>query len=368
MFLPPNCRRLRNGMKPVDKHPSFQPPGEEPEIFSDQTEEDLSEELAGEHLCFRVGGSLKFRRLDKYLCGRFSHFSRTRLQKIIKEQGVNVNGRPAKPSCQLNAGDQIDLILPPRQLTELVPQNIPLEILYEDDYMIAVNKQPDLIVHPARGFKTGTLVNALVYHFKELSEGSEPWRPGIIHRLDRNTTGVLVVAKDDTSHWKLSRQFSDRTTKKTYIAIVHGTPQLRADCINQPLGVHPQVREKFAIRPDIGKEAITIYETLEKFRGYSLVQLDLRTGRTHQIRVHMAWIKHPVVADEMYGGKIVYPWQIEDRAPAPENPLMGRTALHAWKLEINHPATGDRMTFEAPLPKDMQSFLDALRTYRAPGS
>lgn len=348
------------------KLPEEAGPEEELDSLCEQAEADESEELAGQELRFRVGSNLKFRRLDKYLCGRFSHFSRTRLQKLIKEQGVNVNGRPAKPSCQLNVGDQIDLILPPRELTELVPQDIPLEILYEDEYMIAVNKQHDLIVHPARGYKTGTLVNALVYHYQKLSSGSDDWRPGIVHRLDRNTTGVLIVAKDDTSHWKLSRQFADRTTKKTYVAIVHGTPELLADRINQPLGVHPQVREKFAIRPDIGKEAVTIYHVLEKFRGYSLLELDLKTGRTHQIRVHLSWIKHPVVADDMYGGKVVYPWQIEDRQPVPEGPLMARTALHAWKLEINHPATNERMTFEAPLPDDMQNLLDALRKFRKP--
>lgn len=337
-----------------------------PQEGSDEETIDESEELAGQRLCFRVGSNLKFRRLDKYLCGRFSHFSRTRLQKLIKEQGVNVNGRPAKPSCQLNPGDEIDLILPPRPMRELIPEDIPLDVLYEDDYMLVVNKQADLIVHPARGCKHGTLVNALVYHYQKLSQGTDPWRPGIVHRLDRNTTGVLVVAKDDTSHWKLSRQFADRLTKKTYLAIVHGTPQLRADCINQPLGVHPYIREKFSIRPDIGKEAVTIYEVLEAFRGYSLLKLDLKTGRTHQIRVHLSWLKHPIVADDLYGGKVVYPWQIEDRTPAPESPLIARTALHAWTLELTHPATGEPMKFEAPLPDDMQQFLAALRKYRRP--
>jgi 23S rRNA pseudouridine1911/1915/1917 synthase len=344
------------------------------EIDSPETEEVLDEaavevtdetdELAGRELRFRVGQNLKFRRLDKYLTGRFSHFSRSRLQKLIREQGVNVNGRPAKPSCKLNAGDEIDLILPPRELTELVPQDIPLNILYEDDWLIVLSKQPDLIVHPARGYKSGTLVNALVYHFQKLSSGSEGWRPGIVHRLDRNTTGAMVVAKDDTTHWKLSRQFAERTTKKTYIAIAHGVPELHADCINQPLGVHPKVREKFAIRHDIGKEAITFYEVLEAFRGYSLLKLDLKTGRTHQIRVHLSYIRHPIVADDMYGGKVVYPWQIEDRPAAPEDPLMARTALHAWKLEFTHPATGKRMEFEAPLPDDMQNLLDNLRQHR----
>ena len=341
-----------------------QEPKEPTEPDDQQAVDDQAGELAGEQLRFRVGSCIKFRRLDKYLTGRFSHFSRTRLQKIIKEQGVNVNGRPAKPSCNLNPGDEIDLILPPRELSELVPENIPLDVLYEDEHLLVVNKQADLIVHPARGNRSGTLVNALVYHFQKLSSGSEDFRPGIVHRLDRNTTGALVVAKDDTTHWKLSRQFAQRTIKKTYIAIVHGTPQLDADCINAPLGVHPYARERYAIRPDTGKEAITFYQVLQAFRGYALLKLDLKTGRTHQIRVHLSYIKHPIVADDLYGGKAVYPWQVEDRDAAAEAPLMARPALHAWKLEITHPASGKRMEFEAPLPADMQNFLDALRKYR----
>lgn len=348
----------------VDEEYPLSESGSLPQADNPSQESDETDELAGERLRFRVGSNLKFRRLDKYLCGRFSHLSRTRLQKLIKEQGVNVNGRPAKPSYQLQAGDEVDLILPPRPIRELIAQDIPLDVLYEDEYLIVINKQANLIVHPARGYKHGTLVNGLVYHYQKLSRGSEDWRPGIVHRLDRNTTGVLVVAKDDTSHWKLSRQFADRKTRKTYLAIVHGTPDLRADCINQPLGVHPFVREKFAVRPDIGKEAITIYQVLEAFRGYSLLQLDLKTGRTHQIRVHLSWIKHPIVADDLYGGKVVYPWQIEDRQPAPENPLLARTALHAWRLELTHPATGEPMAFEAPMPDDMRTFLEALRRYR----
>ncbi|MBC8378329.1 MAG: RluA family pseudouridine synthase [Planctomycetes bacterium] len=325
---------------------------------------DEADELAGQEVRFRVGNNLKFNRLDKYLGGRFSCFSRTKLQQLIKEQGVNVNGRPAKPSHKLQPGDQIDLILPVRELRELIPEDIPINVVYEDEHIIVVNKQPNLIVHPARGYKHGTLVNGLVYHFQHLSTCPDDLRPGIVHRLDRNTTGCLVVAKDDTSHWKLSRQFADRTTKKTYIAIAHGTPELDADVINQPLGVHPTKREKYAIRHDIGKESVTFYDVLEAFRGYSLLQLDLKTGRTHQIRVHLSWLKHPIVADDMYGGKVVYPWQIEDRDAAPEEPLMDRCALHAWKLQIDHPATGERMAFEAPLPDDMQNLLDNLRQYR----
>jgi 23S rRNA pseudouridine1911/1915/1917 synthase len=326
---------------------------------------DETEELAGEQACFRVGTNIKLRRLDQYLSGRFSHFSRTRLQKLIKEQGVNVNGRPAKPSHKLSPGDQIDIILPPRELRELIPEDIPLDILYEDDDIAVINKQADLIVHPARGYKSGTLVNALVYHYKNtLSAGTEDFRPGIVHRLDRYTTGVIVTAKNDTAHWKLSRQFAQRTTKKNYLAIVHGVPELDADCIDEPLGVHPIFREKYAVRADIGKTAVTLYKVIERFRGYSLLELDIKTGRTHQIRVHLSHIRHTIVADDLYGGRVVYPWQMEDRPAAAEEPLMARPALHAWKLEIEHPTTRKRVLFTAPPPKDMQNFLAQLRLFR----
>jgi 23S rRNA pseudouridine1911/1915/1917 synthase len=320
---------------------------------------DETEELAGEQLCFRVGTNIKLRRLDQYLSGR------TRLQKLIKEQGVNVNSRPAKPSHKLSPGDQIDIILPPRELRELIPEDIPLDILFEDDDIAVINKQADLIVHPARGYKSGTLVNALVFHYKNtLSAGTDDFRPGIIHRLDRNTTGVIVTAKNDTAHWKLSRQFAQRTTKKNYLAIVHGVPELDADCIDLPLGVHPIFREKYAVRMDIGKPAITLYKVIEKFRGYSLLEIDIKTGRTHQIRVHLSYIKHPIVADDYYGGRVVYPWQIEERPAAAEEPLMARPALHAWKLEIEHPSTHKRALFTAQPPKDMQNFLKQLRLFR----
>jgi 23S rRNA pseudouridine1911/1915/1917 synthase len=321
------------------------------------------DETVGEHLVICVGQNLKFRRLDKYLGGRFNNFSRSRLQKLIKEQGVNVNGRPAKPSHKLNPGDKVDLVLPPREVREIIPQDIPLDIIFEDDEMIVLNKQAGIIVHPARGYKDGTLVNALVHHVQNLSAGFEDFRPGIVHRLDKNTTGVMCVAKTDQAHWKLSRQFAERTTQKTYLAVVQGVPELDSDCINQPLGVHPSNRTKYSIRPD-GKESSTVYQVLEKFRGYSLVQVSPRTGRTHQIRVHMQYLKHSIVADDMYGGKMIYPWQIEDREACPEEPLMARTALHAWKLKIKHPITDEENTYQAEPPADMQRLIENLRKYR----
>ncbi len=346
-------------------------PGNTPSTDSPKLEEENADILSsegtpetGQHLVISVGNNLKNNRLDKYLQSRFSQFSRTHLQKLIKSQGVNVNNHPAKPSHKLNAGDKVDLILPPKQIRELVPEDIPLNIIHEDDEIIVVNKQANLIVHPARGYKSGTLVNALVFHANKLSSINEDYRPGIVHRLDRNTTGVMIVAKTDSAHWKLSRQFSERTTQKTYLAVVHGVPQLTADRINEPLGTNPNIRERMAVRQD-GKEAVSFYKVLEEFRGYALVELSPKTGRTHQLRVHMRYIKHPIVADDMYGGKIVYPWQIEDRDPQPEDPLMSRVALHAWRLEINHPASNERMTFQADPPEDIQNLIENLRKFRA---
>ncbi|MHC4624398.1 MAG: RluA family pseudouridine synthase, partial [Planctomycetota bacterium] len=305
------------------------------------------------------------RRVDKYLHGRFSNFSRGMLQEIIKAGGVKVNGKAVvRPSFKLSPGDQIDLTLPERPSKEIEAEEIPLNIIYEDDDIIVLNKQADMIVHPARGNTHGTLVNALAFYSDELSSGLGEFRPGIVHRLDRNTTGVMVVTKNEAAQWKVAKQFERREVRKNYLAIVHGTPDLTADRVNVPLGVHPRIREKYAIRPEIGKEAVTFYEVVEGFRGFSLVRLRPKTGRTHQIRVHLSYIKHPIVGDDMYGGKLVYPWQLAGVEPAVEDPVIDRCALHASTLEFKHPTTGKMVKFEAPLPDDMQKLLDMLRKYR----
>jgi len=281
-----------------------------------QTSDDKRESAkVTEHL--HVGHSIRERRLDKYLHGRFSNLSR-----------------------------------------------IPLDIIYEDEELIILNKQPDMIVHPARGNTRGTLVNALAFYSDELSTGLGEFRPGIVHRLDKNTTGVMVVTKNDAAQWKIAKQFENRQVNKTYLAIVHGTPELTADRINVPLGVHPKIREKYAIRPETGKEAVTYYEMLESFRGFSLLKLTPKTGRTHQIRIHLSYIKHPIVADDMYGGKLIYPWQLADSEPAVQEPILSRVALHAFSIEFRHPATEKMVEFQAPLPHDMQNLLTALRKYR----
>ena len=325
---------------------------------------DELQDLRGRPVTLHVGVGISERRLDKYLHGRFRNLSRHFLQDAIRAGGITVNGKPAKPSLKLQHGDIIQMVIPEPPSKEITPEDIPLDILYEDDDVIILNKQADLIVHPARGNKSGTLVNALVHYSDQLSSGLGEFRPGIVHRLDRNTTGVMIVTKHETAQWKIAKQFEDRQTQKTYLAIVHGTPDLDADKIDAPLAVHPQIREKYAVRPEIGKEAVTYYEVLEAFRGFSLLKLSPKTGRTHQIRVHLSHIKHPIVADDMYGGKLVYPWQLADAEQAVEEPVIARCALHAFSIEFRHPTTSEMVKFEAPLPADMQHLLDMLRQYR----
>lgn len=325
---------------------------------------DELQDLRGRPVTLHVGVGITERRLDKYLHGRYRNLSRHFLQDAIRSGGVTVNGKPAKPSLKLQHGDIIQMVIPEPPSKEIQPEDIPLDILYEDDDLIILNKQADLIVHPARGNKSGTLVNALVHYSDRLSSGLGEFRPGIVHRLDRNTTGVMIVTKHEAAQWKIAKQFEDRQTQKTYLAIVHGTPDLDADKIDAPLAVHPQIREKYAVRPEIGKEAVTYYEVLEAFRGFSLLKLSPKTGRTHQIRVHLSHIKHPIVADDMYGGKLVYPWQLADVEQAVEEPVIARCALHAFSIEFRHPTSSEMVKFEAPLPPDMQHLLDMLRRHR----
>jgi 23S rRNA pseudouridine1911/1915/1917 synthase len=317
-------------------------------------------------IILHVSHSIRERRLDKYLHGRFGDMSRSLIQLAIREGAVKINNKIAKQSQKLSPGDIIELTLPEKPSKDIPPEDIPLDIIYEDSELIILNKQPGILVHPARGNTHGTLVNALVFYSESLSSGLGEFRPGIVHRLDRDTTGVMIVTKNDGAQWKIAKQFEKRQVKKTYLAIVHGTPELNADRIKAPLGIHPKVREKYAIRPEVGKEAITFYETKESFRGFSLLELTPKTGRTHQIRVHLSYIKHPIVADDMYGGKLVYQWQLKDEEPATEKPIIDRVALHAYSIAFKHPKTEKEVKFEAPLPGDMQNLLNLLRKYRKP--
>src|SRR4051812_5660009 len=278
------------------------------------------EESDVEHFRWKVTKNLT-RRLDQYLVDRVGYLSRNGVQKLVGLGLVKVNGKVAKASYHPRDGDIVEMVAPPEPVNEIVPEDIPLDIVYEDDHLMALNKQADLIIHPARGRWHGTLVNGLVYYGKKWSTINGEWRPGILHRLDRNTTGIMLVAKSDEAHWRIARQFENRTIQKTYMAICHGVPELLGDVIDKPIGKDKYVREKQAVRSEAngGRVAITKYEVQESFGApegivlhasehpsdkkllpptagkYSLIKLTPKTGRTHQLRVHMSVRGFPMV-------------------------------------------------------------------------
>ena len=305
------------------------------------------------------------RRLDSFLAARFTDRSRSYFQKIIKSGNCLVNGRKVKPSHEVTGGDIVHVELPPREKNEIIPENIPLEVIYEDEFFLVINKPFNMIVHPARGNWGGTLVNALVYHFQQLSGINGPERPGIVHRLDRDTTGIIVVAKNDSAHAQIARQWENRRVQKEYLALVEGNPQLDADEIDRPIGRHPKVREKMTVDGLNPREALTRYEIIERFRGFAFVRAKPRTGRTHQIRVHLASVNLRILADHFYSPRSrITLGDLTGKSEDAANVLIERQALHAHRLSLWHPITGQRMTFEAPMPADMQRTLEALKTHR----
>jgi 23S rRNA pseudouridine1911/1915/1917 synthase len=320
-----------------------------------------------ERVKLRIRRKLPGRRLDKYLHSRFPRLSRTAIQRLIKQGAITVNGEQTKASYEMSGGDVVDLVLPPPEPREVVPEPIPLDIVYEDDHMLALNKRTGIICHPARGDQTGTIVNGLAYYANELSHGDDPFRPGIVHRLDKNTTGIMLVAKTDEAHWRLSLQFERRTTQKTYLAIVHGSPQLDGDTIDVPIGVHPVVREKFAVmvrenKINIAKNAVTYYEVLERYDDYALIKLMPKTGRTHQLRVHMSYIKLPIVGDTMYGGRVISEFDLTGGGSV--EPIFPYQALHAWRIAFKHPIREKPMELEAPFPPPFKKVVELLRSHR----
>jgi 23S rRNA pseudouridine1911/1915/1917 synthase len=315
-------------------------------------------------------------RIDQFLTGRFSYLSRSAVQRLIDNGLVKVNGKPTKASHKLKINDIVEMVAPPEPVNELIPENIPLDIIYEDEHFLALNKQADLIVHPARGRWSGTLVNGLVYYGQKWSTLNGEWRPGILHRLDRNTTGVMLVAKSDEAHWRIARQFENRTIQKTYVAIVHGVPELLSDVLDMPIGKDKYVREKQALRKEEngGRQAITKYMVEEKFSSaagatlhastfandrklpvppekFAFVRLTPKTGRTHQLRVHMAALGHPMVGDTMYGGRTFESGDFR----------FERQALHAQQITFVHPVSLKVMTLAAPLPADILQLVEILR-------
>jgi 23S rRNA pseudouridine1911/1915/1917 synthase len=309
-------------------------------------------------------------RLDQYLVGAFSELSRSALQRIIEAGGVLVNGQPAKASYKVRFDDQIR-IQPPEPTHELpVPEDIPLQILYEDEFLAVINKPADMVVHPAKGNWSGTLVNALQFHFSELSQLNGDYRPGIVHRLDRDTSGVILVAKEEQTHRDLSMQFETRKVFKEYMAITAGVLDRDSDYIEGRIARHPHDRIKMTVtdEEEEGKDACSYYEVIERFKGFTLCRIQPRTGRTHQIRVHLGSVGCPVLADKIYGGRDCL--RLSDLLPGldPEadEVLMPRQALHAFRLRFQHPRQRRIIEAEAPLPPEFQKTLAALRRHRQP--
>ena len=288
-------------------------------------------------------------RLDKFLSAMLPDQSRSYLQKIIKDGNVLVNGEPKKSSYRLEDGDEVTADLPELKSPDIVPENIPLDILYEDDSILMVNKPKGMVVHPSAGHYTGTLVNAVLWHCQgQLSGINGVSRPGIVHRIDKDTTGVLVVCKNDAAHNAVAAQLKEHSITRKYRAIVHGVIKEDEGTVDAPIGRHPTERKKMASGVKNGKRAVTHYRVLERFQGYTYVECQLETGRTHQIRVHMASIHHPLLGDTVYG-------------PAKDTHHLEGQTLHAMVLGLIHPVTGEYLEVEAPLPEYFENLLKKFR-------
>lgn len=288
-------------------------------------------------------------RLDKFLSAMLPDQSRSYLQKIIKDGNVLVNGEPKKSSYRLEDGDEVTADLPELKSPDIEPENIPLDILYEDDSILMVNKPKGMVVHPSAGHYTGTLVNAVLWHCQgQLSGINGVSRPGIVHRIDKDTTGVLVVCKNDAAHNAVAAQLKEHSITRKYRAIVHGVIKEDEGTVDAPIGRHPTERKKMASGVKNGKRAVTHYRVLERFQGYTYVECQLETGRTHQIRVHMASIHHPLLGDTVYG-------------PAKDTHHLEGQTLHAMVLGLIHPVTGEYLEVEAPLPEYFENLLKKFR-------
>lgn len=299
----------------------------------------------------RVDETDEGKRLDVYVSQKLS-LSRSRVQKLIENELVQLNKENAPASRKVKEGDILSVSIPPVETDDgVLPEDIPLDILYEDDDIIAVNKPRGLVVHPACGNRSGTLVNALLAYTDKLSTVGGPKRRGIVHRLDKDTSGVILLAKNDVAHMNLAKALEKRTIEKTYLAIVAGIPGAKEGCIDTPIGRHPVQRKKMAVtRKGKTRAAETFYKVMKEFRGYALLKVQPVTGRTHQIRVHLKSIGHPIVGDKVYGFR------------KGESFGMTGQALHAFSLAFSHPVTGEKMYIEAPMPEDMRAVIAELES------
>ena len=288
-------------------------------------------------------------RIDKFLAEQLDSYSRSYIQKLLKEDGVQISGKPVKANYKLSGGEIITILIPEQTEPDIPAENIPLDILYEDEDLLVVNKPKGMVVHPAAGHYSGTLVNALMYHCKDdLSGINGVLRPGIVHRIDQNTTGSLIICKNDLAHQSIAKQLKEHSITRRYRAIVHGNLKEDEGTINAPIGRHPIDRKKMAMNVKNAKEAITHWKVLQRFGQYTYIECRLETGRTHQIRVHMSGIHHPILGDDVYGP-----------AKCPIKGLQGQT-LHAQVIGFIHPRTGEYMEFQAPLPEYFEKLLKIL--------
>ncbi len=337
----------------------------ESKIANDPDDEDLGEGPQTQTLRLSVPEEAGGTRIDTFLASQIKTTSRSQIRRAIEMGNVLVNRQPVpKPSYDVHPGEEIEIVLPKTPPLEAKPEAIPLDIVYQDDQIIVVNKPAGMVTHPGAGTASGTLANALVYHFEQqahqLPRRGGASRPGIVHRLDIGTSGLIVVAKTDQAHLNLAEQFQSRTVTKIYSALVYGSIGQDQGRIEAPIGRDPRSRVKMAVRPaGQGREALTLYRVVERFNQFTLLDVEIKTGRTHQIRVHLAHIKHPIVADPTYDG---------GRANSIKNARLraaiaglDRPFLHAARLGFIHPASGEKVEFVAVLPKDLQEFLQVLR-------
>lgn len=333
-------------------------------------EESADQQEMFEHYRFKADPGQSLLRIDKFLSDRLENTSRTRIQNAADAGCILVNNNTVRSNYKIKPGDIVQVVLPtpPREI-ELIPENIPLNIVYEDDDVLVVNKEPGMVVHPGYGNYTGTLVNALMWHFRDLplfSTGES--RPGLVHRIDKNTSGILVIAKNEFALYKLSKQFFDRTTDRKYHALVWGTPNPPEGTITGNVGRNIKDRKIMQVFKDEneGKPAITHYRVLEDLGYISLIECKLETGRTHQIRVHLSHMKHPLFNDEEYGGdRILKGTTFTKYQQFIRNcfKILPRQALHAKSLAFDHPVTGKRLFFDSELPDDMKQVIEKWRTY-----
>ena len=327
------------------------------------------EEELYEHFSITVDRGQEPLRIDKFLFHRLPNVSRNRVQQAAKAECVRVNNVPVKPSYKVKPLDEVSLVLPePPRDKELKAENIPLDIRYEDEWLLVVNKRPGMVVHPGYNNYTGTLVNALVYHFEQLPDANGEQRPGLVHRIDKDTSGLLVIAKEEYAMTFLARQFFEHTVQRRYLALVWGDFEEDEGTVNAPLARSPRDRRVMDVPkdPETGKQAITHYTVLERFGFTTLVECRLETGRTHQIRAHMKHIGHPLFADEMYGGLNIVSGHSSGRyRQFVQNnfSILPRQALHARSIGFIHPKTKEPLQFEEPLPEDMQQVIDRWRNW-----